>query len=78
MRLLSHQPDSMKQRTCECQCHLWTSQSGAVPQSDSPAPTALLPTPSVPILTGRTLESSAPRWHITAMAFPSIPGLYPA
>ena len=43
-----------------------------------PSPTALAPTPSVPVLTGRTLESSSPRRHTTAAAFPSIPGLYPA
>ena len=65
-------------RTCEGQCNLWTRRQRAMPQSDSPVLTALAPTPMVPVLIGRTLESSAPRWHTTAAAFPSILGLYPA
>ena len=67
----------MKQGTYACQCNLWTRQPRAVPQSDSPIPTAPAPTPSVSILASRTLESSAPRWHTTAAAFPSILDLYP-
>ena len=43
-----------------------------------PSPTALAPTPLVPVLTSRTLESSSPRWHTTTASFPSILGLYPA
>ena len=42
-----------------------------------PSPTALAPTPLVPVLTGRTLESLAPRRHPTTVVFPSIMGLYP-
>ena len=42
-----------------------------------PPPTALAPTPLVPVLPSRILESSAPGQHTTTAAFPSILGLYP-